>query len=391
MGSGKAINDGVNAFVKVFTLSGAVDGPLAGLTFGAKDLFDVSGHVTGYGNPEWARTHPEATGTAHAVQALLEAGATLAGKTHTDELAYSLMGVNAHYGTPVNSADPRRVPGGSSSGSAAAVAAGIVEIGLGSDTGGSVRMPASFCGVWGIRTTFGLISISGAMPFTQSFDTVGWFARDGGLMEAVARAYGCPVGIDPTRLLLPVDLWARAEPSCVDAVAPALAKLEALLGPATPVILAPDGLETWRETFRICQAAEIWHCLGDWVTAHSPDFGPGIEERFKFAATIDGDSFAAARKAHNRVREHMAELVTPDTVLILPTSPGPAPFLTAGAAALDDFRRRAFEMLCPAGLAGLPQLSVPAGLVDDGPVGVSLMGAPGQDLSLIRLADAAGL
>jgi len=379
------MEDNANAFVDVFTLPGS-SGPLDGMTFGAKDLYDIAGHVTGYGNPEWAQTRGPAATNAYAVQALLDAGATLAGKTHTDELAYSLMGANAHYGTPTNTADPRRVPGGSSSGSAAAVAAGDVDIGLGSDTGGSVRIPASFCGLWGLRSTFGLISLEGAMPFTSSFDTVGWFARSPDLMATVSDAFGCPKGPTPTRLLLPVDVWARASADCVAAVAPALARLKAHLGPAEPVVLAPDGLDRWRETFRICQAAEIWQHLGNWVTANQPDFGPGIKERFEMAAAIDSQTFAEAKAEMAVVRERIAQVVTAETVLVYPTAPDPAPFKTADAATLDAFRQRAFEMLCPAGLAGLPQLSVPAGSVDYGPVGLSLVGAPNQDWALITVA-----
>lgn len=385
------MQDTVNAFIAQFTLEGAAGGPLAGLSFGAKDLFDIAGMITGCGNPEWARTHGPATRTAPAVTALLQAGATLVGKTHTDELAYSLMGVNAHYGTPVNSADPRRVPGGSSSGSAAAVAAGLVDFGLGSDTGGSVRLPASFCGIWGIRTTFGQISLDDAMPFTHSFDTVGWFARSGDVMARVCDAYDCPAGPAPSRLLMPVDIWARADAATVAALGPALARLEALLGPARPVIAAPDGLETWRETFRICQAAEIWQVHADWVTQNTPDFGPGVRERFEMAAQVDSATFADANAQKAAIQRHVRDLVTPDCVLVLPTSPAPAPMTDATDAALGDFRTRAFEMLCTAGLSGLPQLSVPAGQVDQGPVGLSLVGAKDQDRQLIALARAAGL
>ena len=385
------MEDRAHAFTRTFTLPGAPAGPLAGTTFGAKDLFDVAGHVTGYGNPDWARTHAPAERHAAAVAALLDAGATLVGKTQTDELAYSLMGVNAHYGTPENAADPRRVPGGSSSGSASATATGLVDFGLGSDTGGSVRLPASFCGLWGLRTTFGLVSLDGAMPFTHSFDTVGWFAREARLMARVARALGCPDAAAPARLLLPVDLWARAEPDCVAAVAPALARLQAHLGPAEPVLLAPEGLAAWRETFRICQAAEIWQCLGPWITEHAPALGPGTRERFEMAKRIDAQSVAAAGTQRANVRERMAEVVQPGGALAFPTSPAPAPMLLAEPAELDAFRTRALEMLCPAGLAGLPQLSVPAGRVDGGPVGLSLLGAAGQDAGLIALAAAAGL
>jgi amidase len=380
------MKDTVNAFIDVFTLEGSAGGPLKGLTFGAKDLFDVKDRVAGCGNPEWARTHGKADAHAPAVAALLGAGARLAGMTHTDELAYSLMGVNAHYGAPVNSADPRRVPGGSSSGSAAAVAAGLVDVGLGSDTGGSVRLPASFCGVWGIRTTFGQISLQGAMPFTHSFDTVGWFARSSDVMARVAEAFDCPMGVAPKRLLLPVDVWARASAETLKAVAPALARLQQKLGPAEPVILCPAGLEQYRETFRICQAYEIWEVHGDWVRANTPDFGPGINERFEIASRIDAETFASKNAKKDQIRQEIARIVRQDSVLVMPTSPGPAPLLAEPESALNDFRMRAFEMLCPAGLAGLPQLSVPAGTVDSGPVGLSLVGAPGQDRQLISLA-----
>lgn len=379
------MNDPVNAFADIFTLEGKASGPLNGLTFGAKDLFDVAGYATGCGNPEWARTHKKADKHAPTIAMLLDAGAHLVGKTHTDELAYSLMGVNAHYGAPVNSADPRRVPGGSSSGSAAAVAAGLIDFGLGSDTGGSVRLPASFCGVWGIRTTFGQISLDAAMPFTHSFDSVGWFAKSPGIMDRVAQAFDCPDGQKPTRLLLPVDVWARASADTIAAVAPRLEQLQAAIGPAMPILLSKEGLESWRETFRICQAFEIWDVHGNWVTNNTPNFGPGIKERFELASQIDRKAFEAENARKVVIQNQLTEMITPNDVMVLPTSPAPAPMLTEPEANLNDFRMRSFEMLCPAGLGGLPQLSIPAGRVDSGPVGLSLVGARNQDRQLISL------
>lgn len=380
-----AMDDTVNAFTDIFTLQGQATGPLHGLSFAVKDIFDVAGHVAGCGNPEWGRSHSAAKQHAPAITTLLDAGGRFVGKTHTDELAYSLMGVNAHYGTPVNTADPRRIPGGSSSGSAAAVAAGLVDFGLGSDTGGSVRLPASFCGIWGIRTTFGQITLDGAMPFTHSFDTVGWFARSATIMDRVARSFDCPQGPSPTRLLLPVDIWARAGADAIAAVAPRLAQLEALMGPATPILLSQDGLENWRETFRICQAFEIWDVHKDWVTSNTPDFGPGIRERFEIASQIDRETFQDSDAHKAVIQSDIRETVTPDSILVLPTSPAPAPFTTTPESALNDFRMRAFEVLCPAGLSGLPQLSMPAGFVDKGPVGLSIIGAKDQDRQLISI------
>ena len=159
-------------------LAGATTGPLAGLTFAAKDIFDVAGHVTGCGNPHWKATHGPATSTAWVVQTLVDAGATMTGKTITDELTRGIFGENMHYGTPRNPRAPGRVPGGSSSGSASAVAGKLVDFALGSDTGGSVRVPASFCGLYGLRPTHGRIPLDGMLLQAPSYDTIGWFARD---------------------------------------------------------------------------------------------------------------------------------------------------------------------------------------------------------------------
>lgn len=382
------MEDTAKAFIEIFELDGAPGGPLSGLTFCAKDIYDVAGHQTGCGSPDWAASHAVAENHSAPVAALLQAGAKLVGKSHTDEIAYSLMGVNAHYGTPVNSAAPDRIPGGSSSGSVAAVAAGLVDIGLGSDTGGSVRMPASFCGVYGLRTTHGAIPIDGTMPLAPSFDTVGWFARSLDLMDRAAAAFDLPAAEGaPKRLVLPVDAWALADAATVEAVGPELARLEAKYGPAIPIVLAPGGLGDWFEAFRTCQAAEVWQAHKDWVEAVNPGFGPGVADRFKMAAGISADSWTAARAVRDRVQARMADLVTDGTLLVLPTSPGPAPLRATDNAGLDGFRTRALHLLCAAGLAGYPQLSIPAGHVDGAPVGLGLIGGAHADRALIAAAN----
>ena len=182
-------NDRLGAFCRdtYVEMEGASHGPLRGLKFAVKDIYDVAGHRTGFGNPDWLRTHGPAAQTAPVVQRLLDAGAHLVGKTHTDELTWSFTGENAHYGAPVNVNAPGRVTGGSSSGSASAVAAGVVDFAVGSDTGGSVRLPASFCGILGMRPTYGRIPLDGVCPLAPSFDTCGWFARDVGVFERVGR------------------------------------------------------------------------------------------------------------------------------------------------------------------------------------------------------------
>lgn len=381
------MDDDIGAFVDVFTIEGEPSGPLAGLTFAAKDIYDVAGHPTGCGSPDWRRTHGPASGHAGPVRALLAAGATLAGKTHTDELAYSLMGANAHYGTPVNRAAPDRMPGGSSSGSAAAVAAGLVDIGLGSDTGGSVRLPASFCGLYGLRTTHGRVPLDGTMALAPSFDTAGWLARDAGTLGRTAAASGIAVDeTAPARLLLPVDAWDLADPAVVDALAPAVGRLQAVYGPLAPCRISVGGLAAWREVFRICQAAEVWETHGAWVTATRPSFGPGVRERFAAAAALAAADVAAARAARPPLTDGLRRVLGGDAVMVLPTAPAAAPRRDAAEAELDGFRARALAMLCPAGLAGLPQLSLPGATADGAPVGLSLLAGPGGDGRLLGMA-----
>ena len=271
-------------------VSGAAQGPLAGLTFAAKDLFDVAGHTTGSGNPTWLATHPPATATAPAVKALLNAGARLVGKTITDELAFSINGENAHYGTPLNTKAPQRIPGGSSSGSASAVAGGAVPLALGTDTGGSVRVPAAFCGIYGFRPTHGRIPLDGVTPLAPSFDAVGWFTRDADLLERVGRVLLGLQGdeeVRPRSLLLVEDAFAMTEPSVRAALGPAIDAVTATLGSPRDVTLSADGLgEGWLNAFRTLQMHEIWRTHGAWITAHKPHFGPGVAERFEASSKV---------------------------------------------------------------------------------------------------------
>src|ERR1700729_2903467 len=213
-----------NAFVPGprLTIEGAAHGPLRGFTFAAKDLFDVAGYPTGGGNHDWARTHPVPTRHAWAVQTLLDAGATLIGKTITDEVSLGILGENAFDGTPLNTRAPDRVPGGSSSGSAAAVAAGLCDTALGTDTGGSVRVPASFCGLYGIRPTHGRLDVTGMMRQAPTSDTTGWFARDAetfARVSAVILGEAIPSEL-PRRLIVATDAFAIADVTTAAALQP---------------------------------------------------------------------------------------------------------------------------------------------------------------------------
>lgn len=369
-------------------LAGAASGPLAGLTFGAKDIYDVAGHKTGFGSPDWLATHEAASATAPIVQRGLAAGASLVGKTHTDELTYSLNGENAHYGTPVNVNAPGRIPGGSSSGSAAAVAAGLVDFALGSDTGGSVRAPASFCGIYGMRPTHGRIPLQGACPLAASFDTAGWFARDAALLERVGRVLLADedAAPQPARWLLAQDAFALAGGAVTNALEPALAGLAVLLGKPRPVTVANEGLPQWFEVFRVLQGAEVWAQHGAWVTRVKPDLGPGVRQRMQWAATVTASDAAPARQQREEIARRMHVLLANNAVLVLPTLPGIAPLRNTPPAESDEFRARALSLLCIAGLARLPQISLPLAKLDGCPLGLSFIAASGNDTMLLELA-----
>ncbi len=376
--------------------AGATGGPLAGLSFAVKDLYDVAGSVTGYGNPDWARTHPPAAADAAVVSLLLDAGARLVGKTKTVELAYGLTGENVWHGTPVNPAAPDRFPGGSSCGSAAGVAAGLFDFAMGSDTGGSVRIPASYCGVFGIRPSWGAVSLVGACALGPTYDTAGWFAARASVLRRAGEVLLPPAQGGPLGPLLKVqEAWVNAEPLVAAALSNAMAAVESVMGPSLPVCLAPEGLDELYENFRCAQAAEAWATLGPWIEATDPEFGPGVKERFAAARAMDPAKAAAGRAFRRVVQARLWGLLGGGAVLVMPTSPAPAPLLSASMAEQNAVRERSMGVTAIAGLGGLAEVTLPAARVDDAPVGLSLVAAPGRDRALLALAErvaaAAGL
>jgi amidase len=322
------------------------------------------------------------------VQKVLDAGAGMVAKTHCDELCYSLTGENVHFGTPVNANAPGRVPGGSSNGSAAAVAGELVDFAIGTDCGGSVRIPASYCGIIGLRPTHGRLSDKGALPFGPSFDVVGWFARDIDLFAKVGDVLlGERKSDAPARLIIAGDAWEQVEKPVADALKAAARKVESVLGKAAHSRVSPEGLGEWFEVFRTLQAAEIWATLGAWVTKTQPKFGPGTKERFAYAATITPDQVKAANARRREITAHVDELLGVDGVICLPTSPRVAPLRGTPADKVEvEYRNQAQRILCIAGLCGLPQISLPMASIDGLPLGLSLMGARHSDQALIALA-----
>lgn len=369
-------------------VAGAGSGPLAGLTAVVKDMYDIAGERTGGGNPEWLAAQPPARAHAGAVAAILAAGATVSGKTVCDEFFYSVSGANAHYGTPANPRAPGRLPGGSSAGSAAATAAGACDFALGSDTGGSIRIPAAQCGVFGIRPTLGRIDLAGVMAMAPSFDVPGWFAAGAGVLRRVGDVLLAGERVDAVvqELLVAEDAFAQADAEVAALLRAVLADAAPALPPPRSARLAPEGFDGWREAFRVIQAFETWKTFGDFVGAAQPKLGPGIRERMAFAATVTAADAATARRVHEAARVHLRTLVPPGTVVALPSGPSIAPRVETPADALESYRVRVMRLTCSAGLAGLPQVSLPAGTVSGCPVGLSFIGWAGGDEALLALA-----
>ena len=383
------MDDPLGAFVPhgQIEIAGAATGPLAGTTFAVKDLFVVAGPVPRRGTPAGRAPHGPAERHAPAVQALLAAGARLVGKVITEELAFSAVGINPHYGAPKNVAAPGRVAGGSSSGSAAAVGGGLVDLALGSDTGGSVRVPASYNGIYGMRPTHGRISLEGVMPLAPSFDTVGWFARDPVLFATAGRVLldDATPGSRPARVLLATDAFDRLEPGVERALRAAIEHIEASLGEAEPVVVSADGLDAWYEVFRVLQGAEAWAAHGPWIERARPRLGPMFEQRLRFIRTITADQVAAAETARRSIRERLDAMLDDAAVLILPSAAGVAPRIDASTAEHEAVRARVIGITCIASLGGLPQVSLPLARLAAGPVGLSLVAPRGKDALLLDL------
>lgn len=365
-------------------IAGAPDGQLAGRTFVAKDLFDVAGHKTSCGNPDFRAWVTPAERSAPVIDRLLGAGASLTGMAICCEFFFSLSGVNVHYGTPRNVAAAGRIPGGSSSGSAAAVAAGMCDFALGSDTGGSVRIPASFCGLFGIRPTWGRVDLRGARPMAPGFDVAGWFARDADLFARLGEVLldGEAVPAPVERVVLASDALERADPEVAAAVR---AFVDDAFSPVTELALAAAGLEVWRDAFGVLQGHEIQRTNLPWIREHRPRLAPDIQARHDRAAAVTGAQARAASEVRAATTARLEELLHPGTVLVLPTAPCVAPLLDASEEHLASFRGRTMCLTCVSGLTGLPQVSLPLLRVDGLPVGLSLLGWRGGDEALLEL------
>ena len=369
------------------------EGPLDGLTFAVKDMFDVAGIATGGGTPDWLASHPPATRTAPAVQACLDSGARLTGIAIADELAFSPFGENVHYGTPRNPAAPDRVPGGSSSGSASAVAGGLVDFALGTDTAGSVRIPASFCGVFGMRPTHGRICAEGVMPLSPSFDTVGWLARDADVLEAVGQVLLDGAATPVRRVFWLEDAFLLCDGR--DALQEAAERAAEALGAASVYRIRFDGGQDpsyadWLAAFNALRPREIWDALGPWITQSRPRLAPKTAARLAAVEEAAGADTSAAQAFRDDVRQRCADRLGDDGALLLPSVPFIAPRVQISDDAAPALRERIFLRTCLSPMLGFPEVSMPLATFEGCPMGLSLIGPGNADRMLLAAARRVG-
>jgi amidase len=371
--------DGTSAAV-----TSAAPSPLAGETIAVKDLFDIEGFAVGAGNPAYLREAAPARSTAPAIRALLAAGASVRGIARTDEFAYSIAGDNEHYGTPPNVRVPGGLPGGSSSGPAAAVALGQASIGLATDTAGSIRVPASYQGLWGLRSTHGAVDRTGLLPLAPTFDTVGWLTRGPAVLRAAAAASLDPARQTdaPSRFAVSAALVFAADEAVQSAFVAGIDRLTNAGLLPTPDLIDVGDLADALRIFRTVQAAEAWRANGDWVTGHPGALGAAVAGRFEVASRSDPAEEAAARTALGEARARL-DAVLAGRILLLPSASSTAPSRWADPATIDRARTSTLTMTSLAGIGGYPALSVPLFEVAGAPVGLCLVGPRHTDLALI--------
>lgn len=383
-----------NAFVpgEMITINPHKEGKLSSLTFAVKELYDVKGFVTGVGNPHWKNTHPIAQTTAPAVELLLNEGATLLGKTISDEMAFSLDGENFHYGTPLNTKCPERIPGGSSSGSAAAVASGLVDFALGTDTAGSMRIPAAYCGIYGFRPTHGAISLHGVHPMAPSLDTAGWFARTPDMLARVGSvllASEIPE-FDADKFVIVRDLFDTQDPDTAAQYDVFVQRLSSLPVKIVETEIGKPDFPTWIEVLRNIQWWEFNQAHGAWISQNLDAFGEEIRGRLEKISSVTRQEMEAQKLVRKQLISQIERIACPGTLIVFPTAPDIAPLKGRSIDAAQASRLNTLRHTCVAAVAGLPQVSMPLIEKDGCPIGMSFMGAKGQDAQLLAAAQVFG-
>ncbi|CAL5374176.1 unnamed protein product [Camellia sinensis] len=439
----KVVKEDFGAFVERFQLlpppqpaPPKAPHPLTGLSFSVSDLpqeridtihnlvrrgFDIDGFVTGFGNPDWARTHEAASQTSPVLSALIEGGATCIGKTVVDEMAFGISGENKHYGTPTNAAAPARIPGGSSSGGAVAVAANLVDFSLGIDTDGGVRVPAGYCGVIGFRSSHGALSHIGVIPVSSSFDTVvsvgvvlqlwGWFAKDPNILRRVGHVLlQVPFAVqrNPRNIIIADDYFQMLKISA-DRVTQVVIKsteklfgrqvlrhenlgdyfdakvpsLKAFYGKKSNGEVKSSSIRSLANAMQLIKRHEFKHNHEEWISSAKPTLDPVIRAQIHESLEIEDKEIESCHTIRNEMRMALNPLLKDDGILVIPTNADPPPKLGHREILSEDRLSRAFSLLSLASMSGCCQVTVPLGFYDKCPVSVSLVARHGGDRFLL--------
>ncbi|KAK7331715.1 hypothetical protein VNO80_28452 [Phaseolus coccineus] len=382
---------------------------LSALTFAIKDIFDVKGYVTGFGNPHWKKTHSEAGKTAIVITALLSSGATCVGKTVMDEFSFGISGENKFYGTPTNPYLPSSIPGGSSSGSAVAVAAGLVDFAIGTDTTGCVRLPAAFCGILGFRPSHGFVSTIGVLPNAQSLDTVGWFARDSSVLHHVGLVL-LPMNLvelkRTRRIIFADDLFQLSKVPSQKTVYIINRAIENLSGYQSPqhmnicqyIASNVPSLKGFRDKLTHQQNAvsilkdltsvmfslqgyEFKTNHEEWFKSVKPRLGRAVSERINSAMNSTHDHIKTLYKVRTEMRVAFQRLLKDDGILVIPTVPDDLLKLKGFS---SEFHDRAYALSSIASISGCCQVAIPLGCHNDCCASVSFISAHGADKFLLN-------
>lgn len=385
--------------------------PLTGLSFAVSDLFDIDGFVTGFGNPDWARTHEAASQTSPVVSTLVDGGATCIGKTAVDEMAFGISGENNHFDTPTNPVSPARVPGGSSSGAAVAVAANLVDFSLGVDTVGGVRLPAGYCGALGFRPSHGSVPHLGIIPISASLDTVGWFATDPNVLRRVGHVLlqvpfavqrnprSIIIANDCFQLLnIPVDrvtqvvikstekLFGRQvlkHENIGDYIGSSVPSLKSFHSKKSNGEVKSSSLRLLANVMLSVRRHEFKHNHYEWINSVKPTLDSLISAEVHERLDMEDKEIETCHAVRNEMRSALNTLLKDDGILVIPTVARPPPKLGAKELSSEDYLTSAFTLTSLASLSGCCQVAVPLGFYEKSPVSISFIARHGGDRFLL--------
>lgn len=382
--------DPLQAFVRDnhIAISGKADGILSDYVFSAKDVFKIKGSTWGNGHPDWLRYSDPDEYTATGVQELLDNGADLVGKTVCDELCYSISGENWNYGSPLNPHDVRRYTGGSSSGTCASVAGGLVDFSVGSDCLGSIRVPASYNGLLGLRPTYNRIDTAGEAPYCESMDVFGFVAKETKVFKDVAKVLLKEDNekFHFKKLILAKDCLDTIDKEVLNHLKNSIAFIKKYFDEVVEENIAPEGLDSWVGTFQKVQGYEIWESYSGFINKYRPKLSPGPEERLEVASQITTEQYDKAIKEKNKIENYVSELLSNDTIVLLPTASSVAPLKSASQKEINYYRGQSSKLLSISPLSGTPQITLPLSKQEGVPLGISLIGPKGSDQALVDLA-----